>query len=409
MSPNPLEALIRAEIAREGPITFARFMALVLYHPTYGYYSGGGTAREPIGWSGDYFTSGDVHPLWGWCLARQLHELWQGTGRPTPFYVVEPGGGRGLLARDVWASALERGDAWAAALRYVLVEPLGTASPLGVARGAHLREALVALGAPDHAVRWAGSLAEVSSTAITGCIVANELVDALPVHVVESRAGALTEMYVDAEPTRLVEQPGPLSRPELANYLDHYGVRWRTYPEGWRAEICLEAADWMRAAGSLLGRGCVLLIDYGDRARGLYTANRRRGTLMAYVQHQLGEQPLARPGEQDLTAHVNFSALIEAGRSAGLRLAGLTTQREFLLRLGITQEAEIRAAALYPYADSERHTDRGQRDHLRRAALRNAVATLLRPEGLGGFRVLLMQRGISSVARKLTGWTGTVT
>jgi SAM-dependent MidA family methyltransferase len=157
----------------------------------------------------------------------------------------------------------------------------------------------------------------------------------------------------------------------------------------------------MRKVGQHVHRGAVIIIDYGDRARALYTRDRRRGTLAAYAQHRLVEQPLAHPGQQDLTGHVNFSALIEAGRAAGLRLAGLTTQRDILLRLGIQRDAEERAVARYPYADSERHTDRGQRDHLRRAALRNAIATLLRPEGLGGFRVLVLHRGIPH-ARDLT-------
>jgi SAM-dependent MidA family methyltransferase len=200
----------------------------------------------------------------------------------------------------------------------------------------------------------------------------------------------------------LVERTGPLSQPALATYLDEYGVPWRTYPDGWRAECCVEAREWMPEVTQTVQRGCAFIVDYGDRARALYTRDRRRGTLMAYSRHQLSEQPLARPGEQDLTAHVNFSALIASGRAVGLRLAGLTTQRDMLLRLGIDREAEARAARLYPFADTERHTDRGQRDHLRRAALHNALATLVRVEGLGGFRVLVMQRGVPGGGRSLT-------
>lgn len=403
MPDNALEALIRDEIAREGPITFARFMALALYHPTLGYYSGGGEGREPVGWSGDYFTSGDVHPLWGWCIARQLHEMWELLGRPHPFYVVEPGAGRGLLARDVWAYAVERAPEWGAALRYTLVEHAPPGSPLRAAREAQLAADLAALGAPASATRWVAALDEAVPPGAVGCVVANELVDALPVHIVEARDGVLSEVYVDATPARLVERLGSLSRPELAGYLDHYRVLWRRYPAGWRAECCLEAPAWMRAAAGLFARGFVLTLDYGDTARRLYTPHRRRGTLMAYARHQLGERPLAHPGQQDLTAHVNFTALVEAGRAAGLRTAGFTTQRDFLERLGIRAEAEARAARLYPHADSERHTDRGQADHLRRAALRAAVATLLNPEGLGGFRVLVQHRGVPHVARRLTG------
>jgi SAM-dependent MidA family methyltransferase len=400
---NALEAEIRAEIARGGPLPFARFMALALYHPTLGYYCGGSAGREPVGWSGDYFTSGDVHPLWGWCIARQLHQMWDLLGRPDPFSVVEPGAGRGLLARAVWAYALEHAPAWAATLRYTLVERLPPDAPLRTQREAALGTALAALGAPAGATRWVAHLEEAAPPGAAGCVVANELVDALPVHIVEAHEGSLREVYVDAAPGRLVERLGPLSRPELAGYLDHFGVPWRGYFDGWRAEICLEAANWMRAVAGALARGFTLIIDYGATARQLYTRDRRRGTLAVYARHQLGERPLARPGEQDLTAHVNFTALREAGRVAGLLTAGFTTQRAFLERLDIRQEAEARAARLYPAADTGRASDRGQADYLRRAALRSAVATLRDPTGLGGFRVLVQHRGVPGAGRRLLG------
>ncbi|HEY7835438.1 MAG TPA: SAM-dependent methyltransferase [Ktedonobacterales bacterium] len=400
---NPLEVLIRAEIAARGPLTFARFMELALYHPQWGYYAGGGEGREPVGWRGDYFTSVDVHPLWGRCLAAQLHQMWELLGRPDPFAVVEPGAGRGLLARDVWAYALEHTPEWAATLRYALVERLPPGAPLRTQREEELARALAALGAPAQHTRWVASLAEAAPTGMVGCVVANELVDALPVHRVEARAGALHEVYVDVGAQGLVERLGPPSRPEVADYLDHFRIPWRGYADGWRAEICLAALDWMREVAGALTRGFVLTIDYGDTARRLYSRHRRHGTLAVYTRHRLGERPLAHPGSQDLTAHVNLTALVEAGRGTGLRLAGLTTQRALLERLGIRAQTEALAARLYPAADSERDTDRGQADYLRRAALRGAVATLLAPEGLGGFRVLAQQRGVPGAGRRLIG------
>ena len=119
-------AAIRAEIARDGPITFARFMELALYHPTLGYYAGGGVGREPLGWSGDYFTSSDVSPLWGWALARQLREMWALLGSPRRFDVIEAGAGRGLLAREVWRFARFSMPEWGEALHYTLVESAAT-------------------------------------------------------------------------------------------------------------------------------------------------------------------------------------------------------------------------------------------------------------------------------------------
>jgi SAM-dependent MidA family methyltransferase len=178
----------------------------------------------------------------------------------------------------------------------------------------------------------------------------------------------------------------------VAGYLDAYGVPWRAYGEGWRAEVCPLAEDWMREVAGIVSEGFALTIDYGASARRLYTREHADGTLMAYAHHQLSARPLARPGQQDLTAHVNFSALARAGAESGLRVSRYTTQARLLRALGAPEQAEELAARLFPYADSERHSDRGQADYLRRAALRNALATLLDPRGLGGFRALIQRR-----------------
>ncbi|HEV8190820.1 MAG TPA: SAM-dependent methyltransferase [Ktedonobacterales bacterium] len=403
---DELAATIRDEIAQTGPMTFARFMALALYHPALGYYSGGGQGREPSGWEGDYFTSGDLHPLWGWCIARQLHQVWELLDRPQRFDVVELGAGRGLLAHEVWRYALERAPEWVSSLTYTLIDRAPAESPLRLAREARLAGELRALGAPEHATRWATDLDEAfPEGGIVGCIVSNELADALPVHVVEKQGNTLVEVYVDFDTAtgRLVERLGPPSSPAVASYLDTFDLPWRTYPDSWRAELCLESSGWMRRAAAGIHRGVVLTVDYGDTARRLYGPLRRHGTLAAYVRHQLGEDLLAHPGQQDLTAHVNFSALIQAGREAGLRFVALTTQAAFLEHLGIREEAEALTARLYPYAITERHTSRGQLDFLRTYSLRNAVATLLLPGGLGGFKVLVQQRGMPGVRRKLRG------
>lgn len=405
---NELEAIIAEEIARDGPITFARFMALALYHPTLGYYAGGGVGREPLGWEGDYFTSGDVHTLFGWCVGKQLAQMWELLGRPPRFDVIELGAGRGLLARDVWRYALERAPEWAAALRYTLADRAPSGSPLRMARERRLTAEIIALGVPASALAWADEVEAHADPAVTGCLLSNELVDALPVHILTIADGALAEVYVtvDAATGRLAETHGPLSTPELASYLDEYRIRWSAYPDGWRCEVCLEVGPWLRSAARL-ARGFMLTLDYGDTARALYTRDRRRGTLAVYTRHQLGERPLAHPGRQDLTAHVNFSALVRAGRAVGLRLAGLTTQERFLRGLGLMEEAEALGARLYPAAAfAERHTDRGQADYLRYKALLGAVATLVNPHGLGGFRVLVQHRGVPGAGRTLLGLRG---
>ncbi len=357
---TPLEALILEQIRAAGALTFAEYMDLALYHPQLGYYTSG---APKVGWTGDFFTSAHLHPLFGACLARQLHQMWEALQRPQPFLVVEEGAAQGLLARHIESAARQTAPALAEALRYQTVE--------------------------------VGRRGE-EATAAPHVILSNELIDAFPVHVVESSQGALQEVYVTEQGGQLIEQVRRPSSDALVAYLDRFRVDWRRfgahYP--WRAEINLRALDWMRAtAARVAPGGFVLTIDYGDTARRLYTSRRRRGTLLCYYRHTTNEEPLARPGQQDITAHVNFSALIEEGRRAGLRLSRFTTQRAFLLGWGIREDVEALRATRYAAADSERHTDQGQADLLRYYSQRNAVNALLDPNGLGGFRVLMQRKG----------------
>jgi SAM-dependent MidA family methyltransferase len=399
-----LSRILADRIHQGGPITFADFMAEALYHPDYGYYVGGGAGREPVGWEGDYFTSGDLHPLWGESIARQLHQMWDLLGRPVRFDVVEPGAGRGLLARDVWGWALRHAPNWATALHYTLADRAPADTPLHTTREIRLATELARLGVPEAATSWAAELHDaLPADGLTGCIVSNELADALPVHIVEKYGDDLREIYVGIDRTtgRFIEQPGEPSSPEVATYLDDYRVPWRGYPDGWRAEVCLEARTWMRRIAAGVRQGFVLTIDYGDTARRLYTPHRRRGTLAVYSQHQFGDRPLAHPGSQDLTAHVNFSALIQTGRESGLRLAGLTTQADFLTGLGFRES--IAALGRYQTPGTVRAilTGDSQIDYLRRISQRNALSVLLNPTGLGGFKVLIQQRGVPGAGRQL--------
>jgi SAM-dependent MidA family methyltransferase len=329
------------------------------------------------------------------------------------------------------------GPSFAAALRYTLVDRAPPAASLPARRRERLATDLARYGVREDGVRWVGSLADAGTgtgTGIVGCVISNELLDALPVHRVQvvahslaqgalarpqdglacptddtgiSIAPTLAEVYVavDAASGRLVERLGAPSAPEVATYLDGFNIPWRTYGVGWRAEVCLAAPDWMREVALRVRRGFVLTIDYGDTARRLYTRDGRRGTLVVYARHQVGERPLSQPGRQDLTAHVNFTALTRAGRAAGLRLAGLTTQAAFLEGLGIREAAATLARVRYGAADSDRSSARGQADLLRRKMLFGALATLLEPRGLGGFKVLVQQRGVPGAGRALYGLT----
>lgn len=362
VSSTPLQQLLSERIQREGPLTFAEYMRVALYEPGYGYYV---TGPARMGWTGDYFTSSDVSTLFASCLGRQLAQCWEKLKRPAPFLVLEQGAGRGYLAEDVRSWAADADPAFAEALRYQATD---------IRAG---QDSLLPSDLPRAHV-----------------LLSNELIDALPVHVVEVRAGQLYEVYVISdEEGHLRELPGEPSSPEVANYLDQARIPWRTFPDGWRAEINLEAGRWLEQTQHLLRpHGFILVIDYGDRARQLYTRERRRGTLMCYYQHQSNERPLARPGEQDITAHVDFTALITHGRALGLRLHTYTTQRQWLEDNGLHVELENRRARDFTPAATDRASDLGQVALLGWYNLRQRAAILTDPSGMGNFKVLILRR-----------------
>jgi SAM-dependent MidA family methyltransferase len=362
VSLTPLERLISERIQHEGPLTFAEYMRMALYEPGYGYYVSG---PPRMGWTGDYFTSTDVSTLFASCLGRQLLQFWEKLKRPVPFVVREQGAGRGHLEQGVRAWAADEAADFAQALTYATTDIRTGQDSL--------------LPAPE------GSRAHV--------VLSNEFVDALPVHVVEARAGKLYEIYVTREDGRLRELAGELSSVELATYLDDLGIPWSAFPDGWRAEINLEARRWLTQTSDLLySHGFILAIDYGEKARQLYTRERRRGTLMCYYQHQVNERPLALPGEQDITAHVDFTNLITRGRELGLRLHKYTTQRQWLEDCGLRAELEMRRARDFALAESDRASDQGQIALLGWYNLRQRAAILTDPAGMGNFKVLILRR-----------------
>jgi SAM-dependent MidA family methyltransferase len=361
ISSSSLQQLISARIQREGPLTFAEYMRVVLYEPEYGYYV---TGPARMGWAGDYFTSTDISTLFTNCLGRQLCQFWEKLRRPTPFVVLEQGAGRGHLAQDVRTWAASEAADFAAALAYDATD---------IRAG---QDSLLPSDQPQAHV-----------------LLSNELIDALPVHVVEAREGQLYEVYVTCEDGRLRELLAEPSSPEVATYLDHAHIPWQTFPNGWRAEINLEAARLLEQTTSLLRpHGFILAIDYGEKARELYTPDRRRGTLMCYYQHQANERPLALPGEQDITAHVDFSALIAQGRALGLRLHRYTTQRQWLEDCGLRAELESRRARDFAPAETDRASDQGQIALLGWYNLRQRAAILTDPTGMGDFKVLILRR-----------------
>ncbi|MBX7110842.1 MAG: SAM-dependent methyltransferase [Dehalococcoidia bacterium] len=363
---TPLTPVIAAEIAERGPMTFARFMSLALGHPEHGYYS-----RPDLAWgaAGDFETSPEVHPVFGYLWARQILECWERLGRPAEFALVEPGAGSGAFAVAILTWLRERAPECAAAARPVILD----GHPRRVehqrarlrARGLEAKHALLEewLARDEH---------------VTGVVISNELFDALPVHLVERREGALHEWYVAAGADgAFVLEPGPTSTADLEAHFE----RLRIWPgEECRAEVSLAAPQLMRALAGRLERGYVLTIDYGYEAELLYASWRRMGTLMAFRHHSPQPDPLALPGLTDLTAHVDFTSLAGAGAEAGFEPAPLVSQAEALMALGIGEALEAARA-------------RAAEDFAAFASARRAAETLLDPAGLGRIRVLAMAKG----------------
>ncbi len=352
------EEILREVIRRESAISFRDFMETALYHPEAGYYI---TTSGRIGKKGDYYTASSLGSLFGKMLARQFAEMLQAMGAET---LVEMGAGNGTLARDI----LTEMDTLGVTPRYVIIER----SP---AMRKTQKEALTPFN-----VAWHASLSDMPS--MEGVFFSNELVDAFPVHLVEMTANGLKEVFVTLNSQgEFTEVLKPLSTPDLAAYFEMQGVQLLN---GFRAEVNLDARTWLRTIAEKLKRGFLVTIDYGYPAREMYQDYRRRGTLIAYEGHRAVEDLYHHVGQRDLTAHVNFTALVKWGEQVGLSLTGFTDQAHFLLSLGILESL------------SEEDTRESLNTRL------NAKSLLL-PGGMGEmFKVLVQHKGITPPS--LTGF-----
>lgn len=347
-------------------------MREALYHPLHGYYSKPEAARFA-----DYYTSVDVHPIFGRLLARQLAEMWEQMGRPGKFVLVEVGAGVGRLARHILEFAQKKLPDFYLAMHYVAVER----SPLRSEQLATRLSDFVGEGKCHAAV-------EIPARIEEGCVFSNELLDALAVHRVIQKEGNLQEIFVTNDGSSFGEIAQPLSTCAISDYFASQHI---AFQEGQQAEAGLEACDWITEIARRLGRGFVLTIDYGHESADLFDAHHMAGTALAYRGHQANEEFYAAPGEQDLTAHVNFTALRQWGERAGLETVGFTSQTAFLLALGKGNE----------FADLYEHG----MDETERLRARLQLKTLIFPEGMGErFQVLIQQKGVAGA--KLTAFAG---
>ena len=300
-------------------ITFADFMELALYHPEYGYYT---SKKEKIGKSGDYYTSSDVHPVFGELIARQLEQMWRLLGS-NRFTVVEIGAGKGWLCHDILNYIRNEYPEFFGKIDYKIVE---------ISQNLIERQSNTIKGLEEK-VSWE-SFAEdgFSFNPIEGCFLSNEFFDSLPVHQVIVKNNNLKEIYVTIKDDQFCEKVDELSSPALRDYFNNLKIDLK---EGQRAEVNLKMLEWVKNLSHYLNRGFVITIDYGHLAEELYSEERYRGTLMCYYEHTTNESPYEKVGNQDITSHVNFSSIMQEGTRLGLNTTGFVRQSNFLIALGI--------------------------------------------------------------------------
>ena len=359
------ERTIRRRIREQGRITFAEFMQTALYHPVDGYYS----SDKPFGASGDYYTSPAVHPAFGALLAVQLHGMWRSLGKPRDFPVVEMGAGNGMLAYDIITTAHQSSDRFAESLNYICVDRYAPKGAISAHSDGHLPDGHL----PIEWVR-ADSL---PLHGVVGCFISNELIDAFPVHRFEVVGGELLEVYIttndeDEFVEALCEPSTPMLRERL-NSLEH------TLEDGHRGEASLRVKAWLNSVSQVVARGFVITIDYGYAASELYSARRRCGTVQTYFRHTEGSSPYRRVGMQDISAHVDFTLLQEEGRAAGLNTLAFMSQADWLRLMGIEDLMQkLRRASISQHE---------------RSANMMALHELMKADGLGGFKVLIQEKG----------------
>ncbi len=383
------EGKIRRRIAERGAVTFAEFMDIALYWPGGGYYSSG----DPFGPSGDYYTSPMAHPAFGALIALQLCQMWRLLERPARFSVVELGAGNGVLSRDILSFSERLSPEFRESLTYVCVDRR-TERPGACPQrrpGSHGQVTRLGDGEGDPQNRrgeetgrdWASRIAAAGTPfrGLTGCVLSNEFLDAFPVHLVEQSGGRLREVFVTVEGGDLTEALEEPSTPLLADRLSDLGV---ALEERQRVEVNLGLGEWARSVAAAMERGYVLTVDYGRLAEDLYSFRERpRGTLTTFYRHTQTDAPLRRVGRQDMSAQVDFSSVIRSGEAVGLGILGFTTQGRFLAMLG-WERLRARVAMMGPEVLSLR----GRRANLA------GMANLVRPGGLGDFKVLVQGKNV---------------
>ncbi|GAB4535733.1 MAG: SAM-dependent methyltransferase [Pleurocapsa sp.] len=347
-----------------GCISFAEYMDLVLYHPDYGYYSSG---VVKIGAAGDFFTSSSLGRDFGELLAIQFVEMWHKLDCPDPFFIVEMGSGNGQLARDILTYLDKNNPDLAEILEYIIIEE----SPKLTIQQQELLNDFTGIN-----INWQ-SWQELENNSINGVFFSNELVDAFPVHRVTNKDNKLQEIYLTLERDKLTETIGEVSTTKINRYFEFLGINLLTgeYSPNYQTEVNLRALAWLKTVASKLKQGYLVTIDYGYKADKYYHPQRSQGTLQCYYQHRRHNNPYVNLGYQDITTHVNFSALESQGKLCNLETIGFTQQGLFLMALGLGDRLNELSSGKYNIQEIFKRRD--------------ALHQLIDPIGLGGFGVLI--------------------
>jgi SAM-dependent MidA family methyltransferase len=350
-------------------ITFADYMESVLYHSTYGYYA---SSAERISKGGDFLTSPHLAEDFGEMLAVQLHQIWQILGSPQLFSIVEMGAGQGLLAAHILNYLSRVYPDFFRSIDYLMIE---AAPAMIIAQQQRLK---------DLPVRWC-EWNDLVDRSIVGCFLSNELIDAFPVHQVTVVKDRLQEVYVtngDRKNT-FTEVIGTLSTDRLTQYwqLNNVNLLNGRYPNEYRTEVNLAALEWLKQVAKKLQRGYMISIDYGYTADRYYNPMRTQGTLQCYYQQAYHNDPYINIGNQDLTAHVDFTAIQNQGELLGFHTVGFIPQGMFLMALGLSERIAVIS-----------NSSGDIRSLLRR---RQNLHQLIEPMGLGKFGVLIQSQGLT--------------
>ncbi|MEK7702458.1 MAG: SAM-dependent methyltransferase [Nitrospirota bacterium] len=359
--------IIQNEIAKDSAIPFSQFMSLALYHPEYGYYS---SPREKIGLEADFDTSPSIHPVFATLIAKQIVQMAQSLDCEV-LSLIEFGAGDGTLCRGILDFIREQAPSLFCKIAYLIIE-------ISPSFRTNQRNRL--LPAYAQVVQWKDAM----PSRCIGIVLSNEFVDALPAHRLRVENGTLKEVYVTWQNHLAGGAPffsevlKPPSDPALSAYFNRLDL---PVNGSFDLEINLLATTWMQDVSRGLQKGFVITIDYGYPERQLYSPQHKRGTFLCYYKHTINESPYQRIGEQDMTTHVDFTALARAGKEYGLSVIGFTDQTCFLMGLRIDQEMQR-------YADQMEASDEARRHFL-------SMKQLIAPDKMGKpFKVLIQGKGV---------------